>query len=184
MQATTPIGSLTTSASWVASIDGNHPAGRVAADLRVVVEGRRVQPTSSEFSTSGLPPSSVISSASSSGAGAEPGGDLVQQLRALDRGRSLPAALRLSRGGDRRRDLLVRGRGDGCDRLLGGGVLDRQRLAFASDRWPPINSLVSGSSRQRCYRAAVRRARRGMRDFRRWPRNGGSRSTSRTSSTG
>ena len=112
---------------------GNHPAGRVAADLRVVVEGGRRPADLVRVLDQRLAALQRHQLGELVAAGAEPGGDLVQELGALDRRCSLPVALRLARRGDRRRDLLVRGRGHGRDRLLGGRVLDRQRLALAGD---------------------------------------------------
>ena len=113
---------------------GDHPAGGVAADLGVVVEGGGGPADLVRVLDQRLAALQGHQLGELVAAGAKPGGDLVQELGALDRRRSLPAALGLAGRGDRRRHLLVRGRGHGCHRLLRGGVLDRQRLAVAGDR--------------------------------------------------
>ena len=66
MHPTTPIGSFSTSASWVASIGRVARPAKFRPHLRVIVEcgGRPADLVG--FSTSGLPPSSVIARASSS----------------------------------------------------------------------------------------------------------------------
>ena len=106
MQPTAPSGSLTTSASWVDSIEGITLPGRVAADLGVVVErgGRPadlVGVLDQRLAALGRHQLGELV-----GAGAQPVGDLVQHLGPLDRGRVAPSRARPRRGGDGRVELV------------------------------------------------------------------------------
>ena len=146
-------GSLSTSASWVDSIERDHAAGRVAADLGVVVERRRG-------------PADLV-------------GVLDQRLAALlrhHRGELVgasPAAARRPRAASRRarpagvaphsraasRAAAIAASScsgeagaDLGDRLLGAGVLDRERRAvpvdlLAADQQPRLYSTAGTSGR-------------------------------------
>ncbi len=110
MQPTTPSGSLTTIASWRRLDRRDHPAGVVAADLGVVVEGRRrplqlVAVLEQRLAAlGGHRPRQLL------GVLAQPPRHLVQQLAALAGGRARPARPGLPGGGHGRLDLLGRGR--------------------------------------------------------------------------
>ena len=109
----------------------DHPPGRVAADLGVVVEGGGGPADLVGVLDQGLAALERHQLCELVRPRTEPGRDLVQQLAALDRRGALPPALGVGRGGDRRVELLL-GRGaDGRDDLLVEGVLDLDLGALA-----------------------------------------------------
>ena len=92
---------------------GDHAAGRVAADLGVVVERRRGPADLVGVLDPRLAALERHQLGELVGARTQPRRDLVQHLAALDRRGPLPAALSLGRGGDRRVELLAGRRRDG-----------------------------------------------------------------------
>ena len=132
----------------------DHPAGGVAPDLGVVVEGGGgpadlvgvLEPRLAALERHQL--GELV------GAVAQPGGDLVQQLAALERGRALPAALGLGRGGDRGVELLGRRRSNRGEDLLAERVLDLDLGAvagdpLAADQQPGLDSAHSDKATER-----------------------------------
>ena len=112
---------------------GDHAAGGVAADLRVVVERGGGPADLVGVLDQRLAALERHQLGELVGARAQPRGHLVQHLAALDRRGALPAALSLGGGRDRGVELLVRGRADGRHGLLAERVLDRDLVALAGD---------------------------------------------------
>jgi len=112
---------------------GDHPAGRVAPDLRVVVEGRGGPADLVGVLDQRLAALQGHHLGELIGVRPQPVGDLVKHLPALDRGRPAPLTGRLAGGGDRRVDLLGGCLGDAGDGLLGGRVLDLERLSLTGE---------------------------------------------------
>ena len=111
----------------------DHAAGRVAADLGVVVERRRGPADLVGVLDQRLAALERHQLGELVGARAEPRGDLVQHLAALDRRGALPAALSLARRGDRRVELLGGGARDGRDGALGRTGSRPRAVAVAGD---------------------------------------------------
>jgi hypothetical protein len=109
----------------------DHPSGRVASDLGVVVEAGRGPADLVRVLDQGLAAFAGHHLGQLVGSRAQAGGDLVQHLAALYRGRAAPAGGRLAGRGHRRLELFGARLTQLGDRLLRVGILDRERLAVA-----------------------------------------------------